>query len=117
MLTVPVPDELSRTHFLHLSLTSASGELSSNNVYWLSTTDDRVEENPDLWYTSPLVAHADLSGLSKLAPARVVAHCQIDPARRRVRVTLENPGPGLAFFLREVHMSTKAVRIQGPARK
>jgi len=87
---------------LHLSLKSASGDELSHNLYWLSTTEDRVEEKPELWYTTPLVAHADLSGLSELAPAEVVAGCALDPdpSRPRATVTLENLGDGLAFFLR-----------------
>jgi exo-1,4-beta-D-glucosaminidase len=98
-LFVPTPAGLGVTHLLRLDLRDAAKKLVSTNLYWLSTAEDRTEDRENPWYTSPLVAHADLTGLSALKPARVSARCRLDEAAGEVAITLATAGE-LAFFTR-----------------
>jgi exo-1,4-beta-D-glucosaminidase len=99
---VKEPPGLSPTYFLALALDDAAGRPLSRNVYWLSTKKDVLGWDKSEWYVTPVTEHADLTGLERLAPARVTATVSFDPGRARVR--LENPGATLAFF---VHLAVR----------
>jgi exo-1,4-beta-D-glucosaminidase len=99
---VPEPPGLSSTYFLALALDDAAGRPVSRNVYWLSTKKDVLAWDKSEWYVTPVTEYADLTGLERLAAARVSAAVSFEPGRARVR--LENPGPTLAFF---VHLAVR----------
>lgn len=100
LLTVQAPAAGSGVQLLHLALTAADGSEVSDNWYWLP-------EQPETWvgqdsYTKQITGWADYRALARLAPASVrpSATRALDGADEVVTVTLENPGPSLAFFLR-----------------
>jgi hypothetical protein len=68
-----VPDGISTTYFLRLTLTRGS-HVVSRNVYWLSTKPDRVDYDQTLGEGFGAVfepdGYADLTGLQCLAPRR-----------------------------------------------
>lgn len=108
---VPVPRDSSTAYFLRLDLRRRESSLASN-LYWLSTTPDTVDDDRGNWYYTPMTAHADLTGLaqlpraaigatlSRLPPPRGRDERASEPAREHLTVTLRNPSPALAFFLR-----------------
>jgi exo-1,4-beta-D-glucosaminidase len=100
---LPKPSSLSATHFLRLELIDAQRNVVSRNFYWLSTAEDSVDHDRGNWYYTPLVSHADLSGLANLKRARVEADITTHTARNgreNIELSLRNPGAELAFFMR-----------------
>jgi exo-1,4-beta-D-glucosaminidase len=102
-----VPDGISTTYFLRLTLTRGS-HVVSRNVYWLSTKPDRVDYDQTLGEGFGAVfepdGYADLTGLQSLAPAPV----RVDAASRLhggsavtcITVTNVSDRPVPAFFVR-----------------
>src|SRR5208282_3006796 len=88
--------------FLNLQLFGPSGKLLSRNFYWLSTKPDVLDFDKTEWYATPLSSYADLSGLQNLPKAAVKASMKRQEGGEEfaAHVTVENPGPGLAFLVR-----------------
>jgi exo-1,4-beta-D-glucosaminidase len=99
---VPEPAGLTPTYFLALDLDDASGRSVSRNRYWLSTQADLLAWDKSEWYVTPVTQYADLTGLDRLPPAELRASVRFETGR--ARVSLENPGPALAFF---VHLAVR----------
>jgi exo-1,4-beta-D-glucosaminidase len=100
--TFPEFKDISPTYFVKLALSDASGQLLSDNFYWLSTRQDVPDFPKSTWYYTPLTAYADLTALKSLTPAKleVSAHTERRGAEETLRVRLMNPQPPLAFFVR-----------------
>jgi exo-1,4-beta-D-glucosaminidase len=83
--SLDIPKDITKVYFLKLELKDASGKIVSSNFYWLcSDGDDK----------------ADFTDLSKLPAANVnvsVSSLKQEGNRGKLTVTLENPGPELAF--------------------
>jgi exo-1,4-beta-D-glucosaminidase len=101
LLTLPVPDGLSRTYFIELELASASGERISRNVYWLSTQTDELDWEHSNWYLTPVTRYADLTALQSLptATSEVRATLRHEGAEDVATVTLNVPPTSLAVAL------------------
>lgn len=86
--------------FVDLRLTTADGELVSQNAYWLPRTPDVVDYAQASWLHAPTAVHADLSALRRLPPAALTVQASRGPAGGSddLRVALTNPGDTLAFF-------------------
>jgi len=102
ILTLPDIDGLSPTYFLVLRLEDASGELVGSNLYWLSTSPEKIDWEKSNSYTTPTASYADFTALSQLAKVKLKV---TDRTERRgadaiTHVTVENPGKSLAFFVR-----------------
>jgi exo-1,4-beta-D-glucosaminidase len=99
---LPKPADLSKTYFLRLQLHGSNGKLVSDNFYWLSTKPDTMDwkKRKDTVYT-PQAEFGDLTGLSDLAPAKVVVSKEIqsDGAYGRMTVMVENQGKIVAFMV------------------
>jgi exo-1,4-beta-D-glucosaminidase len=69
---LPTPENLSTTYFLKLQLQDASGNLVSDNFYWLSTKLDTMDwkRRKDTVYT-PQKDFADLTGLNFLPQVKL----------------------------------------------
>lgn len=80
-----------RVHFVTLRLKDDRGATVSDNFYWL----------PSRHATTQLSRQEDLVALEKLPPAQIRATMTSESNRGETvaRVILENPGPGLAFFV------------------
>jgi exo-1,4-beta-D-glucosaminidase len=102
VFAVSEPAAENTTYFLNLQLFRPSGELLSRNFYWLSTKPDMLDFDKTEWYFTPLSSYADLSGLQNLPKTAVKASMkrQEGGAEFAARVTVENPGTGLAFLVR-----------------
>jgi exo-1,4-beta-D-glucosaminidase len=101
---LPEPDGLTSTYFVKLVLADASGKPISANFYWLSTKPDVLGEPREgsSWYYRPTEQFADFTALNKLPPVDVTVSARSEQrgAETITRVTVENPGDSLAFFVR-----------------
>jgi len=88
-------------YFVDLRLTSADGHPLSTNFYWLSTHPD-VLADTSTWYMTPVKSYADLTMLRGMPAAAVRASASFSSRAGggEARVTLSNPGPSVAFFMR-----------------
>src|SRR5262249_11798202 len=98
---LPALDGLSRTYFIELELASATGQLISRNVYWLSTRPDELDWAHSNWYLTPVTRYADLSPLQSLPPAtsEVRATMRHEETEEFTTVTLTVPQSSRAVAL------------------
>lgn len=92
---------LSKTFFLRLQLKDVSGKLLDENVYWLSTQPDTLDQQHGTWYYTPESQYADLTGLSSLPTVKLIASSTIEHRGKEeiARVRLRNPSKNLAFMI------------------
>jgi exo-1,4-beta-D-glucosaminidase len=102
VFVVPVMDNLSTTYFLRLRLEDAKGRLLSSNLYWLSSRPETLNEEKANWYVTPAKSFADFTALSSLTKATLNGNARLERHAEEcsVHVSLENPTPSLAFFVR-----------------
>jgi exo-1,4-beta-D-glucosaminidase len=95
---LPKVDGLSKTYFLRLQLSDASGKLLSNNFYWLSTKADTLNwaKQQDTVYT-PQSEFGDLTGLATLPQVKLEATAA--SGNGSVQVTVSNPSSAIAFMV------------------
>lgn len=100
--TIPDLADLSTTYFLSLAIEDKKGVTVSRNFYWLSTVADVLDWSKRRWYMTPTRVHGDFTELATLAPVKLDVSTAFDHDGRdeRALVTLKNPGPGVAFFVR-----------------
>jgi exo-1,4-beta-D-glucosaminidase len=99
---IPVLDNLSKTYFLSLAVEDKHSAVLSRNFYWLSTVDDVLDWAKRQWYITPTQVHGDFTQLATLSSVTLDAKTAFDHdgADDRALVTIRNPGPSLAFFVR-----------------
>jgi exo-1,4-beta-D-glucosaminidase len=102
VFTLPQIDGLSSTYFLLLRLEDSAGKLAGSNFYWLSTKAETLDWEKSNWYTTPTISYADYSALAQLPKVKLKVTEHTEPRGEDVvtRLTLENPSPSLAFFVR-----------------
>ena len=102
-VVVTIPESLytdaERTFFIDLSLKDAAGKVVSRNFYWVPGTLTTFDWSRTDYTHTPAARHEDLSALSSLPAAKLVAHAEVEKTARgrEVRVELENPSAALAF--------------------
>jgi len=102
LFSIPSIPSLSTAYFVRLSLTDqTSGNVVSQNDYWLSTVPDVIDWKKSTWFNTPCTSYGDFKLLSTLPKVTLVV--QVDKVAAEgdhvVRVTVKNPGPGIAFFI------------------
>jgi len=99
---LPAVDGISPTYFLKLQLRDRVGKLLSDNFYWLSTKPDVLDwaKKEDTIYT-PQSAYGDLTGLSTLPSAHVVAETRLSQQGSEgiVHAMVRNTSSHLAFMV------------------
>lgn len=93
---------LSKTFFLRLLLKNANGKLLDENLYWLSTQPDTLDQQHGTWYYTPQSQYADLTGLSSLPTIKLAAYSTLEHRGKEevAHVRLRNPSKTLAFLVR-----------------
>jgi exo-1,4-beta-D-glucosaminidase len=91
-----------RIFFIELTLSDASGRTVSQNFYWTPGTLTTFDWTKTDYTHTPALRHEDLTALTNLPPAKVLARAEIGntPQGREVRVHLDNQSAALAFQLR-----------------
>jgi exo-1,4-beta-D-glucosaminidase len=102
IFTLPQPQDLSPVYFLVLRLSDSTGRLVGSNFYWLSTKPETIDWAKSKWWMTPTRSFADYTMLAqlpkiKLTVTEVTEHHGEETV---TRVTVENPGKSLAFFVR-----------------
>src|SRR5258708_265051 len=99
---LPTPENLSTTYFLKLQLQDASGNLVSDNFYWLSTKPDTMDwkHKKETLYT-PQKDFADLTGLNSLPQVKLevdaAAHDMVC-ATSTIHLQVKNTSNSVAFM-------------------
>jgi exo-1,4-beta-D-glucosaminidase len=100
---LPEPSGLTSTYFVKLTLADASGRPVSSNFYWLSLKPDTLGKPNEgsSWYYRPTEQFADFTALNNLPPVdlSISARSERNDKQQTTRVTVENPGRSLAFFV------------------
>jgi exo-1,4-beta-D-glucosaminidase len=99
IFVLPEIDGLSEVYFLKLYI-KKDNTVKSRQLYWLATKKD-IFTGKDLWYRSPLKAHADMSLIRKMP------HTRIDTSRNvqktgsdyDIDIEVKNKGNYMAFFV------------------
>jgi exo-1,4-beta-D-glucosaminidase len=88
-----------RTFFIDLTLTDGAGKVVSRNFYWVPGTLTTFDWSKTDYTHTPAARHEDLTALTNLPPAKLVARAEIEKTARgrEVRVEVENPSAALAF--------------------
>ena len=101
---IPQIEGLSPAYFLDLRITDASGKLVGSNFYWLSTKPETLDWAKSNWYTTPTASYADYTSLAQLPKVKLKVASRSENGGNGkdavTRVTVENPGNNLAFFVR-----------------
>lgn len=101
---VDLPEDMSTTHFLRLTLEQPDGTAVTDNFYWLSTQPDIPGKSVhgDGGYRIEPESRADLTALNNLPEATVSATLTVEAKgdERVARIHLKNDGDTLAFFMR-----------------
>lgn len=102
LFRVPQPANITATYFVELTLTDASGDVVSRNVYWLSTSTERLAWRGSTWFFTPTETYADFTALSGLPTVRpTIAVCEDTSADSgTLGVTVTNDSSDVAFFVR-----------------
>jgi exo-1,4-beta-D-glucosaminidase len=102
VLALPALKDGGPVTFVRLTLDDAAGKRVGSNFYWLSTKPEVLDYPKSKWFVTPTASFADFTALEKLPPATVKVTSRTERAGEQAltRVTVENPGPALAFFVR-----------------
>jgi exo-1,4-beta-D-glucosaminidase len=101
---VDFPTDLSKTHFLNLTLAHADGSPIDDNFYWLSTVPDVPGEKgfgeDGIFRVTPR-SSADFTLLDELPEValEVTTAARTEGDEVALDVTVSNPGDSLAFFV------------------
>ncbi len=103
LFTVPWPEDITKTFFLSLKLEDSTGQVVSDNFYWLSTAPEipGTQGVRGVVYFIEPKSHPDYTALQSLPPARVkhAARFERQGAETVGHVTVENAGQTLAFLV------------------
>jgi exo-1,4-beta-D-glucosaminidase len=102
VFTIPALRGLSDAYFLRLSLKDSAGKLVSDNFYWLSTKPDVSDWSKTNGRYTPIQSYADFTALARLPRTSVTlrSRSEVVGADEVERITVQNTGKALAFFLR-----------------
>jgi len=101
VVTVPALDNLSATYFVDLTLTRG-GALVSRNFYWLSRKQEIIDFAHSDFFHTATKEFADYTALASLPAASLRAHASFEKNGPVgvAHVSVENPSPAIAFFVR-----------------
>jgi exo-1,4-beta-D-glucosaminidase len=103
VLTIPAVSGLSTTYLIRLQLKEPTGAAISNNVYWYSTSPDKLG-HAHTWWKTAVHSYANLTGLNSFASNPNVTATvtrTIAGGQETVTITLNNTSTSnIAFFVR-----------------
>jgi exo-1,4-beta-D-glucosaminidase len=102
LFEIPQIGGLSPAYFLDLRVTDKSGKLMGSNFYWLSTKPETLDWSKSNWYTTPTASYADYTSLAQLPKVKlnITSRSERSGEDEVTRVTVDNPGKAVAFFVR-----------------
>jgi exo-1,4-beta-D-glucosaminidase len=104
VLSVPLIAGMSSTYFVRCQLFDSSDAPMVDNLYWRSTTEDDMggPQNDHNMFAVNEITWADLTALNTMPRAEAGISGVLTQSRGEARatITLTNPSPHVAFFLR-----------------
>ena len=101
LIDIPALKGENKVYFLDMKLKNASGNLVSENFYWLASKRDLMAWDEYLWFYTPQKQYADFNEINALAKVGINAEKEIVKKgdEWEVNVTISNPSDKLAFFI------------------
>ena len=99
MISIPGLKKIKDVAFLRLVLSDSNVNVLSRNVYWLATSNDKLEWNRSSWFSTPVSEWADFTALQNMKTASVSATAT-SASSTSMKVTLNNKSSVPAFFVR-----------------
>jgi exo-1,4-beta-D-glucosaminidase len=99
--TIDWPEGLSKSHFLKLELKDSSGNIITDNFYWLSTKRDKPTRKFKGILPLMPISYADHTELKNLPQVKLDVTWNMEKSRDEniAHVTVKNPSDHLAFFI------------------
>ncbi|MEM3488755.1 MAG: glycosyl hydrolase family 2 [Nitrososphaerota archaeon] len=99
---VPNLEPQKNMYFLLLKLIDEDGRIISENFYWLSTIEEKLDYNNTTYYRTPQTTYADFSELKNLPKVKLEFSLVSVPHGKYTvfRVELKNRGKVIAFLVR-----------------
>jgi len=87
--------------FLDLKLLNKSGDTVSNNFYWLSKAEEKMDFQKTIWYLTPIKDYADYRALNKLEPCNleVSKSIKFKGDKGKANINIKNISDKVAFFI------------------
>lgn len=101
LIDVPALQGNNKVYFLDMKLKNASGDLVSDNFYWLATKTDEMAWEKYVWFYTPQKQYADFNEINTMEKVEILATKEVvsQGDEWEVNVTVSNPSDKLAFFL------------------
>ncbi len=101
MLKLPALKGKNEVYFLSLKFINASGNVVSDNFYWLATKKDLLDWEQYFWFYTPQKQYADFTKINSMKKLDIdVSREVINKGDEwEVQVTVNNPSENLAFFI------------------
>jgi exo-1,4-beta-D-glucosaminidase len=96
---VPGLGKIKDVAFLRLRLSDSDGNVLSRNVYWLATSNDKLNWDKSTWFYTPVSKWADFTALNSMKKASVSVTLS-GSGSGGLKVALENKASVPAFFIR-----------------
>ncbi len=101
LFVLPEIQGVTPTYFLKLELEDSKGKVVSSNFYWLSKEPEVPDWAKSTWSYTPTKTFADLTGLMALPKVSLSVSSRTTHTEEGITsVTVANPTPRLAFFVR-----------------
>ena len=98
-MDLPALPDSSPVSFLSLEIHAADGRRLADNLYWLSSKPDVLDEAKTTWFVTPNSTFADFKPLGHLPAARVSHRAAFHRGRTwELKVELANESDRIAFF-------------------
>ena len=101
LINLPELKGKNEVYFLDMKLKNSSGNLISDNFYWLATKKDLMAWDEYVWFYTPQKQYADFTKINSMGKVDISAEKEIvqQGDEWEVKVTVSNPSEKLAFFI------------------
>ncbi len=101
LVSLPSMKGKNEVYFLDLKLKNSTGDLVSDNFYWLSTKKDELDWDKTIWFYTPQKKYADFTKINSMAKVDITAEKEIVKKGNEweVNVKINNPSDKVAFFI------------------
>ncbi len=106
---LPVLKGEREVYFLDLKLKNPTGEVVTDNFYWLSTQPDQLAWDKYLWFYTPQKEFADFTKINGMTPVKleITRIDSKDGDEGMIKLTIRNPAKAISFFT-EIVLEKKA---------
>jgi len=101
LIDLPALKGMNDVYFLDLKLKNNTGNLVSENFYWLATQKDKLDWDKTIWFYTPQKQYADFTAINSMEKVDILLEKEIvsQGEEWEMNVTVSNPTEKLAFFM------------------